>query len=287
MSIDISNDRVGPGSEELRLEARELRASVVRMVSGSKSSHVGSALSIVDILCVLYNRILRIEPANPLDPARDRFVLSKGHGGAALYAVLAHRGFFCRSELASYCRDGSRLAGHPMLQSRPGVEATTGSLGHGLPMGVGMAMAARLDGLDSRVFVVVGDGECNEGSVWEAALVAAHHKLSSLTVIVDYNKQQGLGRIEQVQGLEPLADKWRAFGFGVAEVDGHDLAALETVLRRGPLESGRPTALIAHTIKGKGVGFMEDQIKWHYSSPGPDELRQALEALGVGPEVAE
>jgi transketolase len=174
-----------------------------------------------------------------------------------------------------------------MLQSRPGVEATTGSLGHGLPMGVGMAMAARLDGLDSRVFVVVGDGECNEGSVWEAALVAAHHKLSSLTVIVDYNKQQGLGRIEQVQGLEPLADKWRAFGFGVAEVDGHDLAALETVLRRGPLESGRPTALIAHTIKGKGVGFMEDQIKWHYSSPGPDELRQALEALGVGPEVAE
>jgi transketolase len=255
--------------------AQRIRAHALRMVFAAKSSHIGSCLSIADILAILYTRVLQVDPANPKDPDRDRFILSKGHAAAILYAALAVRGFFDESLLSAYCQDGSLLTGH-VSHGVTGVEVSTGSLGHGLPIAVGMALALRADHRLARVFCLLSDGECDEGSNWEAILFAPHHKLDNLTAIVDFNKIQSFGTVREVLALDPLAEKWRAFGWQTIEVDGHDLPALMRVFAALPAHSGRPTALIAHTVKGKGVTFMEDKLEWHYKSPSQEQLQQAL-----------
>jgi transketolase len=245
------------------------------MVSVAKSSHIGGCLSMAEILAVLYARVLRVDPDNPKDADRDRFVLSKGHAAAILYAALAARGFFDESLLNTYCQDGSLLTGH-ISHGVAGVEVSTGSLGHGLPIAAGMALALRADHRPARVFCLLSDGECDEGSNWEAILFAPHHRLDNLVAIVDFNKIQSFGTVREVLALDPLAEKWRAFGWHTIELDGHDLSALERAFAALPARPGRPTALIAHTIKGKGVSFMEDKLEWHYKSPSQEQLQQAL-----------
>lgn len=257
--------------------ARAVRAHVLRMTNSGRSSHVGSALSCADILATLYDRILEVDPQHPDRPDRDRFIMSKGHAGAALYATLAERGFFDTALLTQHYRNGSFLSGHVSHVGVPGVELSTGSLGHGLPVGAGLAWRARQTGQAWRTFVLLGDGECDEGSVWEAAMFAAHHRLSNLVAIVDYNKLQSLTTTEETLALEPFADKWTAFGWQVAEADGHDheqLARALDVPRGG--RPGRPRCLLAHTVKGKGVSFMENQVAWHYRPPTDEELAGAL-----------
>jgi transketolase len=258
--------------------ARRIRAHALRMTHLSNASHIGSCLSMADLLAVLYGQALRIDPAQPRDALRDRFILSKGHGAAILYAVLAECGFFSLSQLDTYCQDGSSLIGH-VNHHVPGVELSTGSLGHGLPVGCGMALAAHREGNPQRVFVLLSDGELDEGSNWEAILFAPHHHLDNLIAIVDYNKIQSFGSVEEVLNLHPLADKFRAFQWGVREIDGHDHTQISHALTELPAEPGKPTAIIAHTIKGKGVSFMENQLKWHYSSPNADQLAVALAEL--------
>ena len=259
----------------------KIRAHVLRMTHRAKSSHVGSSLSIADLLAVLYGGILRINPARPQSPGHDRFILSKGHACAAVYAVLAEHGFFPKEWLDTYYLDGSHLAGHITHHGVPGVEASTGSLGHGLSIGCGMALAGKRGGQSYRVFTLLSDGECDEGSTWEAALFAPHHHLDNLVAIVDYNKIQSFGRVKEVLDLEPLAGKWQAFGWATREIDGHDFNQIENALRSVPFEPGRPSCVIAHTIKGKGVSFMENQLAWHYKPPDDEELRRALAELGV------
>ncbi len=256
--------------------ARRVRKQALMMTSRANASHIGSSLSSVDVMAMLYGKVMRYDPARPDWPERDRFILSKGHACSALYAMLAECNFFGREWLDTYCQDGARLAGHVTHTGVPGIEVSTGSLGHGLSLGAGMALAAKRDGKPHRVFVIISDGECDEGSVWEAALFAPHHKLDNLTVVVDYNKIQSLGRVKDVIDLDPLVDKWRAFGWGAIELNGHDLGALDAAFRHLPLEPGRPTCIVAHTVKGKGVSYMEDKLKWHYSAPKGDELTQAL-----------
>jgi transketolase len=229
-----------------------------------------------DLLAVLYGRVLRVRPQQADWPGRDRFILSKGHGCAGLYATLAECGFFPLAWLDDFCADGSRLTGHVSHVGVPGVEVSTGSLGHGLPIACGMALAFRREKVPWRVFALLSDGECDEGAVWEAALFAAHHELDNLTAIVDYNKIQSLGRVEEVLRLEPLAAKWQAFGWATREIDGHDLAEIDEVLAVVPLATHRPTCVIAHTVKGKGVCFMEYRLLWHYRPPDSEELRLAL-----------
>jgi transketolase len=260
-----------------KLDARsiELRRTMVKVMNAAGRGHLASALSIVEMLRVLYDTVLRYDPADPKSPSRDRFILSKGHGCIALYVILAEKGFFPVDELWKFCRFDGILGGHPEPKA-PGVEISTGSLGHGLPVGVGMAIHARMKGRSHRVFVIVGDGECNEGSVWEAAMAASKHELGNLVVLVDYNKQQSYGSTHEVVDLEPFADKWRAFGFNVKEVDGHDVAALERALQVQPAPTGRPTAVICHTIKGKGIQFAEGNLKWHHKSGLKDEDKLAL-----------
>jgi transketolase len=258
--------------------SRYLRRLIVRGLEGGARGHVGSSLSLVEILRVLYDDILRLRPQEPRWPDRDRMILSKGHGCLALYVMLADKGFIPLETLDTFCRRDSILGGHPEAGKVPGVEASTGALGHGLSYGVGMALAARIDRRDSRVMVVMGDGEINEGSVWEAALCAGKHKLSNLTAIVDYNKIQSAGPTREVQDLEPLLDKWRAFNFATIEVDGHDVAALGDVFRRLPLASDRPSAVICHTVKGKGVGFAENDANWHHKSKIEADLVTMLRA---------
>jgi len=264
---------------ELDVLSRRLRAKLVEMSHRAKAAHLGSALSCVDILVALYWTVLNIDPANPQDPLRDRFILSKGHAAAALYATLAARGFFPESFLDSYGAPGTRLEEHPGPRCLPGVEAATGSLGHGLPIGVGMALAGRIRHQGYRVFVLLSDGECNEGSVWEAAMFAAARKLERLLVVVDFNKWQATGRSREVMALDPLGDKWKAFGWNVHEIDGHDVNALCTILAKVPDASGRPIAVVAHTVKGKGVSFMEDDNNWHYRIPDADDLARARKEL--------
>jgi transketolase len=246
--------------------SKELRRLVVQMVEVNCRGHIGPALSLMEILRVLYDSFLRFDPARPLWRDRDRLVLSKGHGCLALYAMLADKAFITKEELTTFCKPDSRLGGHPEMGKIPGIEATTGALGHGLSMAVGMALAARIRRQQHRVIVVVGDGEINEGSIWEAAMSAAKHRLSNLTVFIDYNKMQSYGPTREVLDLEPLADKWRSFGFAVEEVDGHDLAALESLVRCLPFDAEKPSAVICHTIKGKGLPFAEGKAAWHHVS---------------------
>ncbi|MEV6300076.1 transketolase [Actinoplanes sp. NPDC051861] len=262
--------------------ARAVRAHVLRMTSSGRSSHVGSALSCADVLAVLYTGVLRVDPADPRWPDRDRFVMSKGHAGAALYAVLAERGFFDEAVLHRHYQNGSYLSGHVSHVGIPGVEFSTGSLGHGLPVGAGMAWRARQTGRPWRTYVLLGDGECDEGSVWEAAMFAGHHELAGLVAVVDWNNMQSLGTCEETLRLEPFADKWRSFGWDVAEVDGHDHGALTGALDvpRGA-EPGKPRCVLARTVKGKGVSFMENRVLWHYRPPSAEELERALEEVGA------
>jgi transketolase len=232
-----------------------------------------------DIVAVLYGSILNINPAAPKHPNRDRFILSKGHAGAAVYAVLAERGFFPREKLLTHYQDGSDLSGHVSHKGIAGVELSTGSLGHGLSVGAGMALSAKWKAAAHRVFVLLSDGECDEGSNWEAILFAAHHQLDNLVAIIDYNKIQSLAPVAETLALEPLADKWRSFGWSVVEVDGHDHAALQDCLSHVPASSGNPTCVIAHSVKGRGVSFMENSVLWHYRTARGAELAAALDEL--------
>jgi transketolase len=264
--------------------SRYLRSLVLRGLVGGNRGHVGSSLSPVEILRVLYDDVLRHDPKNPGWPQRDRCILSKGHGCLALYAILVDKGYFAAAELDSFCRTDGILGGHPERGKVPGVEASTGALGHGLSIGLGMALAARMQQRPSRVFVVMGDGEINEGSVWEAALCAGKHRLANLCALVDYNKIQSAGPTAEIQDLEPLADKWRAFGFATAEVDGHDVVALRALLTRLPLDPAKPTAIVCHTVKGKGFPFAEHNPKsHHYNSFKPQEVADMRAAVGAAP----
>jgi len=251
------------------------------MSNASGAPHLGSALSCVDILVACYWGALKVDPGQPLDPDRDRFILSKGHAGSALYAVLAEKGFFPKTWLDTFAQTDSILTEHPHPHGIPGVEWATGSLGHGLPAGLGIALAARINKRAYRVLVCLSDGECNEGSIWEAAMFAPAQKLSNVTVIVDYNKWQATGRSNEVMALAPLAEKWAAFGWRTVEVDGHDMEALVDALNLPSDVDGRPTAIIAHTVKAKGVSFMEDDNNWHYRIPTADEVAAAGKELGV------
>jgi transketolase len=259
--------------------AKRIRRRVLQMIHTAKSSHVGSVFSTVDLLAVLYGQILRLDPSQPNDSERDRFILSKGHACAGLYVVLAELGFFPKSWLDEFYVNGGHLAGHATHAGVPGVEVSTGSLGHGLAMASGMALVGKREKRKFRVFAMLSDGECDEGSTWEAALFAPFHHLDNLTVIIDYNKIQSFGAVKDVLDLEPMAAKWRAFGWYVREIDGHNHAEIEEALREIPAQTGHPTCIIAHTIKGKGVSFMENNLLWHYRAPDEEEFRAALAEL--------
>lgn len=262
--------------------ARRIRIHALRMTSSGGSSHIGSVLSMADIVAALYGAVLRVRPDDPDWQDRDRFILSKGHAGAGIYAALAERGFFSTEALSQHYQDGSRFSGHVSHKGVPGVEFSTGSLGHGLSVGAGRALAAKHDGRGHRIYVLLSDGECDEGSNWEAILFAAHHQLDNLVAIVDYNKMQSLDTVDRTLRLEPFAAKWESFGWGVREVDGHDHGALVSVLSEVPKRAGRPTCVVAHTTKGKGVSFMENSVLWHYRSAKGEEFRDALRELESG-----
>jgi len=259
--------------------AKKIRLHVLEMTSRGGSSHVGAAFSMADIVAVLYGGILNVDPSNPKNPSRDRFILSKGHAGAAIYAALAETGFFPIEKLKTHYQDGSDLSGHVSHKGIPGVELSTGSLGHGLPVATGMAKAGKLRGKDHRVVVLMGDGECDEGSNWEAILFAAHHKLDNLVAIVDFNKIQSLASVSETLGLEPFTDKWESFGWHVVEVDGHDHKSLKQGLLPDASVPGKPTCVLAHTIKGRGVSFMENSVLWHYRTARGEEFDAARKEL--------
>jgi transketolase len=255
--------------------ARRMRIQALQMVHRAKASHIASALSICDIVAVLYGQVLKVDPSQPKAPERDRFILSKGHACVAVYAALAECGFLSADELLTYGQDDSVLMNH-ISHKANGVEFSTGSLGHGLPFGVGKALAAKRLHAAWKTCVLLSDGELGEGSNWEAMMFAAHHGLDNLVAVIDYNKLQSLTTVEQTLRIEPLADKFTAFGWSVREVDGHDHAALAAALGATPWTSGKPSMLIAHTTKGKGVSYMENTVKWHYSTPNAEQLAQAL-----------
>lgn len=259
--------------------AKKIRREILDLIYRTKGPHIGSCFSCVEILLALYFHVLNINTENPGDPLRDRFILSKGHACPAFYAVLQERGFMDEETLEGFAVNNGLLEQHPTRDINKGIEASTGSLGHGLALGAGMALAAQHDGLNFKVYVLLSDGELQEGSTWEAVMFAAHHKLENLIAIVDYNKIQALGRVEEVINLEPLADRWRAFGWGVKEIDGHDFEHLIAALEKAPFEEHKPSVLIAHTVKGKGVSFMEDKLLWHYRCPDEKEYLSAKEEL--------
>ena len=264
----------------LDTRSKALRRLVVRALAGGERGHIGSSMSLIEILRVLYDDVLRFRSTEPKWPDRDRMILSKGHGCLALYAILADKGFISADTLDTFCRRDSILGGHPEAGKIPGVEASTGALGHGLSVGLGMALALRAQRRDARVFVVMGDGEINEGSVWEAAMCAGKHRAANLTAIVDYNKIQSAGPTREIQDLEPLLDKWRAFGFLADEVDGHDVAALRAMFATLPFGSDRPSAIICHTVKGKGIPFAEHDPNWHHKAKiSAATLAQMYDAL--------
>lgn len=262
----------------LATNAQQIRRHILNMVFKASAAHVGSSFSIVEILAVLYFSILKIDPQNPREPNRDIFVLSKGHAVAALYATLAERGFFDKTELNKFCQDGSKIAGHVIKDSFPGIEVTAGSLGHGLAITNGLALANKNN--ERKFFCLLGDGECNEGAVWEAAMFGAQHDLSKLVAIVDVNNQQGLGETEKIINNSRLSSRWAAFGWEVKEADGHNIKELAAVFDYFINKKNKsPSVLLAHTIKGKGVSFMENNIAWHYKNPNAEEYRLALNEL--------
>ena len=260
--------------------AKTIRATALRMTHRGKSGHVGSMLSMADLLAVLYGGILHVDPKRPRWPERDRFILSKGHGGGAVYAALAERGFFPKDWLKTYYLDNGKLMGH-ISHHVPGVEFSTGSLGHGLPVAVGMALAAKHAKQKHRIFCLMSDGDCNEGSTWEAVMFAAQHGFDNLTVIVDYNRVQALGKMGDVIEMEPFAAKVRDFGWSCREIDGHDFGQIESALKAVPFEKRKPSWILARTVKGKGVSWMENTVSCHYGSVTDAQLVQALAELGV------
>lgn len=268
-----------PLKTPLDQRSKDLRKTIVQVLKAGRRGHIGASFSLVEIMRVLYDDILKYDSQNPKWSERDRCILSKGHGCIAQYVLLAEKGFIPEMELWKFCQSKGILGGHPEHKV-PGIEASTGSLGHGFSIGVGMALHARYERAQHRVFVIIGDGESNEGSIWEAALCAAKHRLSHLTVLVDYNKNQSYASTYEVLDLEPLADKWRAFGFGVREVDGHNVVELQSALSQLPVEENKPTVLICHTVKGKGVHYAENNMEWHHKNKiTDDEVRELLNAV--------
>lgn len=265
--------------QELNEKARSIRADILQMLAEAGSGHPGGSLSSVEIVTSLFFHVLRLRPEEPEWPGRDRFVLSKGHAAPLLYAALAERGFFPKEELLTLRKMGSRLQGHPAWRRVPGIEASTGSLGQGLSLGLGTALAGRIDRSDYRVYVLLGDGESEEGQVWEAAMAAAHYRAGNLTAILDFNGLQIDGPVEQVLSPLPFPEKWRAFGWAVLEVDGHDLNALLDAFEWAAGVQDQPSVIIARTVKGKGVSFMENQAGWHGKAPSKEQLEQALAEL--------
>ena len=276
----MNANEIKVNANETNRLARKLRRHALRMTHRARASHIGSCLSIADILAVLYGAVLRFDPKQPDWPERDRLIISKGHAAAIVYAALAESGFFPVAELDYYSADGGPLSGH-VTKTVPGVELSTGSLGHGLPVAAGMALAAQRAGANWRSFCVLSDGEMDEGSNWEAIQFAQHFRLSNLIAIVDYNKIQSFGSVAEISDLHPLAEKVRAFNWGVHEIDGHDHVALAAALAGPPPLAGRPTVIVAHTIKGKGVSFMEGRLAWHYSSPDAAQLESALAEVAL------
>ncbi|SHI54997.1 transketolase [Desulfofundulus thermosubterraneus] len=269
----------GEKIKRLEEKAREIRRHIIRMTGAAGSGHPGGSLSSADIVTALYFEVMRIDPQNPRWPGRDRFVLSKGHAAPVLYAALAERGFFPVEELLSLRRLGSPLQGHPDMKKLPGVELSTGSLGQGLSAANGMALAARLDGRDYRVYVLLGDGEIQEGMVWEAAMAAAHYRLDNVTAFLDYNGLQIDGPVGRVMSVEPVAEKWRAFGWDVQVIDGHNMEEILQAVEKARAVRGQPQMIVAETVKGKGVSFMENMVEWHGVAPKPDEVERALAEL--------
>ncbi len=265
--------------QDLENTAKDIRKTILKMLACAGSGHTGGSLSCVEIILSLYACKLRHDPKNPKWPDRDRFVLSKGHSCPTLYAILAHFGYFPKELLTTLRKCGSLLQGHPQY-GLPGLEASTGSLGMGLSIANGMALAARLEKKNIRVYCLMGDGEINEGQVWEAAMTASHYKLDNICAIIDFNKLQIDGFICDVKDMQSLKDKWQAFGWGVLEVDGHDFKQLLDAFDKAQTIKSRPTIILAHTIKGKGVSFMENKAQWHGVAPKPDELEKALKELG-------
>jgi transketolase len=277
----MSTKSQNPSPETLKyLKARSItyRKLIVKMIYNTKAGHTGGSLSCVDILNVLYNHVMDITPANFADMNRDHYVHSKGHSVEALYAVLAEKGFFPVSDLDTIEKYGSKFTGHP-TRDIPGIEQNTGALGHGLSLSVGMALAAKKDGRKDRVFTIMGDGELTEGSIWEASASAAYYKLDNLVAIVDRNTLQISGRTKDVMDMEPLEEKFAAFGFAVRHVDGNDISALVTLFSGLPFEAGKPNLVLAHTVKGKGISYMEDSISWHHRVPTDEELKIAMREL--------
>jgi transketolase len=263
----------------IRDRALWIRRRSFRMVYEARLGHPGGDFSAADILATIYVGILRFDPEKPNDPVRDRFVMSKGHCTGAFYAALAAAGYFPEPELGTYMQPLSRLNGHPSRNYLPGVETSTGPLGHGLPVGLGIAIAGQIDGVGFRTFVLTGDGELQEGSNWEAALNAGHRRLENLTVIIDRNRLQQGARTEETVALDPLDDKWRAFGWHVETIDGHDVEAIYRVLSASPKGRGKPLCVIANTVKGKGVSFMHDNVAWHHGVPTREQFDQAMREL--------
>lgn len=272
---------MGNDIAELESIARQIRGKIIEMSHKSGAAHLGSSLSCVDILVALYWNVLSIIPDKPSAPDRDRFILSKGHAASALFATLAFKGFFSEGVLDTFAMPGSRLEEHPGPNCIAGVEAATGSLGHGLSIGIGMALARRIQKQDYRVFALLSDGECNEGSVWEAAMFAAGQCLDNVIAIIDFNRWQATGRSCEVMALEPLKEKWKSFGWSAYEIDGHNMNEVVDALSNFPDGSGKPVAVIAHTVKGKGVSFMEDDNNWHYRIPNEREVIKARKELGL------
>jgi transketolase len=272
-----------PSTGDLKEKARALRATCIQLAHDGKESHLNGALSCVDLLVALYHCWLNVSPRDPKGPDRDRFIFSKGHASTALYAVLADRGFIPKGLLSRYAQDDSPLPSHPCIHALPILECSAGSLGHGLGMGSGMSYALRLEGKRCRVVVLASDGECNEGSTWEAAMFAAAKRLENLLLVVDYNGIQSVGRSDELMGSTSLEEKFRAFGWGARSVDGHNIEKIVESLRAFPFEASRPSALIARTTAGAGVSFMEDQVLWHYRVPSDEDLKRALVELGANP----
>ncbi|MCX7772634.1 MAG: transketolase [Clostridia bacterium] len=263
----------------LQKTATEVRKGIINAVASASSGHPGGSLSVADIMTYLYFKEMNVDPKNPKNPDRDRFVLSKGHCSPALYAALAHKGFFPVEDLLTFRQVGSYLEGHPNMDKVPGVDMSTGSLGQGISAAVGMALAGKLDKKTYRVYSVLGDGELEEGQVWEAAMAAAHYKLDNLTAFVDYNGLQIDGKISDVMNPEPIADKFKAFGWDVVAINAHDFDEIEKAVNQAKLNKGKPTMIVAHSVKGKGVSYMENQASWHGSAPKKEQADQALAEL--------